>query len=99
MAVVLMGRERDIETELESVRDLAELGPDDMRTLVTGFFAYSGSFTVDAEAGTVTHHIEAAFAPNWIGSDRVRAFEILSENRILLRPREGRSQLTWQREH
>ena len=63
------------------------------------FFSYTGSYDIDETAGTVTHHIEACIAPDWIGTDRVRQFEMLSENRIALRPLEGTSELIWSREN
>ena len=63
------------------------------------FFSYTGSYGIDEAAGTVTHHIEACIAPDWIGTDRVRQFEMLSENRIVLRPVEGTSELIWRREN
>ncbi len=63
------------------------------------FFSYTGGYIIDEAAGTVTHHIEACIAPGWIGTDRVRQFEMLSENRIVLRPVEGTSELIWQREN
>ena len=62
------------------------------------FFAYTGSYDVDADASTVTHHIEACNAPDWVGTDRIRKFEMLDGNRIALRPVEGTSELIWQRE-
>lgn len=96
MAVVLMGQGRG-EVDL-SGGGLTDLAPEEMRAVLTRFFAYSGSFTVDEEAQTVTHHIEAALAPSWVGGDRVRSFEIIGNDRIVLRPQEGTSQLTWQRE-
>jgi len=63
------------------------------------FFSYTGTYAIDEAAGTVTHHIEACIAPDWIGTDRVRQFELLSENRIALRPVEGTSELIWNREN
>jgi len=63
------------------------------------FFSYTGSYDIDEAAGTVTHHIEACNAPDWIGTDRVRRFEMLSEDRIALRPVEGTSELIWSREN
>lgn len=62
------------------------------------FFSYTGSFDVDEVAGTVTHHVEACNAPSWVGTDRVRKFEMLDGNRIALRPVEGTSELIWNRE-
>lgn len=63
-----------------------------------GFFAYTGNYTIDIAASTVTHHIESCIAPDWIGTDRVRKFEMLDANRIVLRPVEGAAELIWQRE-
>lgn len=86
MAVVLMGQRRgDVDTAL----GLDALDPEEMRTALTHFFAYSGSFTDNEEAQTITHHIEAALAPGWIGGDRVRSFEMIGDARIVLRPQEG----------
>jgi hypothetical protein len=62
------------------------------------FFSYTGSFDVDEVAGTVTHHVEACNAPSWVGTDRVRKFEMLGGDRIALRPVEGTSELIWERE-
>ena len=62
------------------------------------FFSYPGSYDVDDVAGTVTHHVEACNAPSWVGTDRVRKFEMLGGDRIALRPVEGTSELIWQRE-
>ena len=62
------------------------------------FFAYTGSYSIDEAAGTVTHHVEACNAPSWVGTDRTRKFAFLEGNRIALRPVEGTSELIWQRE-
>ena len=62
------------------------------------FFSYTGSYDIDEVAGTVTHHVEACNAPSWVGTDRVRTFEMLNGDRIALRPVEGTSELVWQRE-
>ena len=48
------------------------------------FFAYYGRYTVDPEAGTVTHHVEGALRPSWRGVDQVRRFEMLGDDRIKL---------------
>jgi hypothetical protein len=49
-----------------------------------GFDAYCGSFTVNMDRATVTHHIQASKYPNWIGTDQVRSFEI-QNNRLKLK--------------
>jgi len=63
-----------------------------------GFFAYTGDYTIDTAASTVTHHIESRIAPDWVGTDRVRSFEMLDADHIVLRPVEGAAELIWQRE-
>lgn len=64
----------------------------------SGFFAYSGGYTVDENEGTVTHHIEACSNPEWVGRDRTRRFEFLAADRVALRPVESSAELVWQRE-
>jgi hypothetical protein len=66
----------------------------------TRFFAYSGTFTVDEAKGTITHHVEACVDPDWVGSDRVRRFERIGEDRVVLRPVEGDAgrELVWEKE-
>ena len=45
------------------------------------FDAYCGTYTVDENKGTVTHHVEGAKFPNWVGTDQVRYYE-LKGNRL-----------------
>ena len=40
------------------------------------FDAYCGTYTVDEEKSTVTHHVEGAKFPNWVGTDQARYFEL-----------------------
>ena len=96
MAVVLMqpGREAPhVESSFE------ELSPEEMRSVLSGFFAYTGDYSVNERDQTITHHIEACLAPTWVGSDRIRKYQFISEDRISLQPKEGTSELIWQREH
>ena len=55
----------------------------EVRAAFNGYGAYYGSYRVRPDEHTVTHHIEAALNPNWVGSDQVRDFE-LSGNRLTL---------------
>jgi hypothetical protein len=41
-----------------------------------GFEAYSGKFSVDFDAGIVTHHVDLARLPAYEGSDQVRYFKM-----------------------
>lgn len=43
------------------------------------FDAYCGTYTVNESKGTVTHHVEGAKFPNWVGTDQVRYFELKSD--------------------
>jgi Lipocalin-like domain len=48
------------------------------------YIAYYGTYTIDAKAGTITHHLEDSVSPDLRGRDQVRYFEFQGENRILL---------------
>jgi hypothetical protein len=50
------------------------------------YAAYFGTFTVDAKAGTVTHHLEDSLVPGRQGTDNVRWFEFQGDNRLYLIP-------------
>lgn len=46
---------------------------------------YFGTYAVDSAAGTVTHTVEGAMAPDWIGARLVRGYRFLTQDRIELR--------------
>ena len=48
-----------------------------------GYFGYFGTYTVDEKAGTVTHHIEGASDPDYVGTDQ-RRFIAWQGNRLIL---------------
>ncbi|HEV2132168.1 MAG TPA: lipocalin-like domain-containing protein [Longimicrobiaceae bacterium] len=48
-----------------------------------GYFGYFGTYTVQESQGTVTHHVEAASPPNWIGTDQLRYFQIAGDTLTL----------------
>lgn len=50
------------------------------------YFAYYGTYTVDANAETITHHITDHSYPGFSGRDNVRWFEFQNENRFVLIP-------------
>ncbi len=52
------------------------------------YAAYFGTFTIDAKAGTVTHHLENSLVPGRQGTDNVRWFEFQGDNRLYLIPME-----------
>ena len=44
--------------------------------VVLGYDSYFGRYTVDARAGTVTHHVEGSLFPEDLGEDWVRPFTL-----------------------
>ncbi len=76
--------------------------PEETQTAFNGYLAYFGTYSIDEEKHTVTHHLQGALLPNWVGGNQVRFFE-LSGNRLTLRTpplliggREAVGHLIWQ---
>lgn len=64
--------------------DLLRGTPEEIKAAFEGFDAYCGSYEVDTESRTVTHHIEGCRFPNWEGTDQVRYYEI-SEDQLRIK--------------
>jgi hypothetical protein len=47
----------------------------EVRAAFGGYTAYYGTYSVNPDERTITHHIEGALLPNWIGTDQKRHFE------------------------
>jgi hypothetical protein len=70
-----------------------------------GLYTYFGTYTLDADAHTVSHHVEGAMAPDWVGSTLVRGYRFLGPDRVELRVitdaagrrRDNGSLLVWER--
>jgi hypothetical protein len=84
--------------------DLMAGTDEEVRRAFEGCRAYFGSYTVDASAGVIVHHVEASVYPNYAGTD-LRRFFTLSGDRLTLRTppilRGGRTstyELVWERE-
>jgi hypothetical protein len=77
--------------------------PEEVRRAFAGYLAYFGTFSVDERARTVTHHVEGATFPNWIGTDQRRTYELSGDRLTLSTPpmvRGGRRStyvLVWER--
>ena len=52
--------------------DLAE--PTEAARIWRSYVGYWGTFSVDAGAGVVTHTVEGAWFPNWVGQKQVRRY-------------------------
>ncbi|HSU97387.1 MAG TPA: lipocalin-like domain-containing protein [Gemmatimonadaceae bacterium] len=48
----------------------------EVRAAFNGAFAYYGRYLLDTARSLVTHHVEGASFPNWIGTDLVREYRI-----------------------
>lgn len=65
--------------------DGAHPTPAEARAIFANMVAYCGTYTVDAVAGVVIHHVEIDLSPNHVGLDRRRRFK-LSGDRLELHP-------------
>ncbi|MEJ2543622.1 MAG: lipocalin-like domain-containing protein [Calditrichaceae bacterium] len=54
--------------------DIYKGTPEEIKSAFENFDAYCGSYTIDKDKGTVTHHIEGSRFPNWEGSDQTRYY-------------------------
>ena len=66
-----------------SSRDATEERLAKVKAAFDGYTAYYGSYTIDVETKSVTHHVEGSLLPNWIGRQLVRYFELSHNNRRL----------------
>jgi hypothetical protein len=57
---------------------------DAARTAFTGLSTYFGAYSVDTRTQTVTHTVEGAMVPDWIGTKLVRRYRFLTPDRIEL---------------
>ena len=56
--------------------DLKAGTPEEIKQAYEKFDAYCGTYTVDENKGTVTHHLEGAMFPNGVGTYKVRYFKL-----------------------
>lgn len=63
---------------------VASAAPEVVRAALAGMASYFGTFTVDTVAKRVTHHVEGAYQPDWIGRDLVRSYRFVGANRLEL---------------
>jgi hypothetical protein len=67
-----------------AINDPQKGTPEDIKAAFEGFLAYFGTYEINEEKGTITHHMRGSSFPNWVGSDHIRFFEF-SGNRLTLR--------------
>ena len=75
----------------------AEPTPEEAKGAITGYLAYFGTYTVDEQARTVTHHRKANINPGQVGDDVVRAYVFESNDRLVLTPAGSTNKIVWER--
>ena len=74
------------------------------RAAFDNYLGYWGHYTVDLAKGTVTHVIEGASAPDWVGTTQVRHFRLWGNRLTLTTPlqrvggRDAVQRLVWVRD-
>ena len=58
--------------------------PELVKATFIGGYSYYGTFTVDTALHSVTHHIEGANNPDWIGGNLARAYRFNGKDRLSL---------------
>ena len=73
----------------------AEITPEEAKIALKDYIAYFGSYSIDASAGTVTHHRLDSLQPGDKG-DLIRRYEFTGD-RLVLRPPNSTMEVTWER--
>jgi Lipocalin-like domain len=76
VAVQLMKRDRSTVTFADAPTPAQNSGGTNSSAGSGSYDAYFGTYTVDAQAGTVTHHLDAALSPADVGRTLTRHFEL-----------------------
>jgi hypothetical protein len=53
--------------------------PAEIKTAFEKFDAYCGTYTINEQSSSVTHHVQGAKFPNWIGTKQIRHFKISND--------------------
>ena len=76
----------------------AEPTPQDAVAALESYWAYFGTYSVDAWAKLVTHHRQGSVTPGWESHrDYVRAYAFAGPDRLILRPVNNSNELIWDR--
>jgi Lipocalin-like domain len=72
--------------------------PEQAKDAIAGYTAYFGTYTVDEQAHTVSHHRQGTINAGAVGVDLVRRYELAPGDRLILTPVESPTlRLTWER--
>jgi Lipocalin-like domain len=84
-----------IAPDVKRTRAGTVMTPQEAFTAVKDYIAYFGTYTVDQQAGTVTHHRQDSLQPDDTG-DLVRRYEFI-DDRLVLRAPNSTLEVTWER--
>src|ERR1700728_4749944 len=73
----------------------AVMTPEEAKIALTDYIAYFGTYTIDEQAGTVTHHRHDSIQPGDTG-DLVRRYEFAGD-RLVLRGLNSTLEVSWER--
>jgi hypothetical protein len=73
----------------------AVMTAEEAKVALTDYIAYFGTYTIDAQAGTVTHHRQSSVQPGDAAAV-VRRYEFAGD-RLILRPPNSTQEITWER--
>ena len=63
--------------------ELGEGGAQQVRAAYLGYIAYFGTYEVSADGRMVTHHVQGALNPSWVGGDQVRRVSFDGDRLVL----------------
>jgi hypothetical protein len=81
--------------DVKRIRAGAVMTAEEAKIAVTDYIAYFGTYSIDAKAGTVTHHRADSIQPGDSG-DLVRRYEFIGD-RLVLRPPNSTMEVSWER--
>jgi hypothetical protein len=81
--------------DVKRTRAGATMTPEEAKIALTDYIAYFGTYSIDAQAGTVTHHRQDSIQPG-DGGDLVRRYEFTGD-RLVLRPPNSTLEVAWER--
>jgi hypothetical protein len=88
---------------VRTTADVAEAAGEDVEAAFKGYMAYAGRYALSDDGRTVTHRIECALYPDWVGTDLVRFATLEGERLTLTTPPvdvggvEQHGELVWER--
>lgn len=66
--------------------DMMASTPEELKAAFEGFDAYCGTYTLDEQNSTVSHHVQGAKFPNWVGTDQLRFYNISGDTLRITAP-------------